>query len=98
MLQCTARGLMGRSFARWAGRKLSTTTSARATSCRAIFAPSRVFKSTAIDSLLRLMERKYALTPCTKGGPQRSEEHTSELQSPYDLVCRLLLEKKNIAQ
>src|SRR5207248_10217700 len=23
----------------------------------------------------------------------RSEEHTSELQSPYDLVCRLLLEK-----
>src|SRR5207248_11686347 len=28
-------------------------------------------------------------------GVQRSEEHTSELQSPYDLVCRLLLEKKN---
>src|SRR5207248_8412027 len=27
-------------------------------------------------------------------GPERSEEHTSELQSPYDLVCRLLLEKK----
>src|SRR5437867_4989290 len=27
--------------------------------------------------------------------PLRSEEHTSELQSPYDLVCRLLLEKKN---
>src|SRR5437867_6248769 len=25
---------------------------------------------------------------------ERSEEHTSELQSPYDLVCRLLLEKK----
>src|SRR5207248_11759594 len=25
----------------------------------------------------------------------RSEEHTSELQSPYELVCRLLLEKKN---
>src|SRR5207248_6709080 len=24
----------------------------------------------------------------------RSEEHTSELQSPYDLVCRLLLDKK----
>src|SRR5437867_7022934 len=28
---------------------------------------------------------------CDRG---RSEEHTSELQSPYDLVCRLLLEKK----
>src|SRR5207248_11271250 len=25
----------------------------------------------------------------------RSEEHTSELQSPYDLVCRLLLEEKS---
>src|ERR1022692_2386587 len=28
-------------------------------------------------------------------GPLRSEEHTSELQSPCNLVCRLLLEKKN---
>src|ERR1022692_2034971 len=27
--------------------------------------------------------------------PSRSEEHTSELQSPCNLVCRLLLEKKN---
>src|SRR5437588_6763524 len=27
--------------------------------------------------------------------PKRSEEHTSELQSHSDLVCRLLLEKKN---
>src|SRR5256885_5168247 len=26
---------------------------------------------------------------------QRSEEHTSELQSPCNIVCRLLLEKKN---
>src|SRR5207248_6160535 len=29
-----------------------------------------------------------------RGVAARSEEHTSELQSPYDLVCRLLLEKK----
>src|SRR5438552_11206279 len=28
-------------------------------------------------------------------GAERSEEHTSELQSPDHLVCRLLLEKKN---
>src|SRR5438094_7781651 len=28
----------------------------------------------------------------------RSEEHTSELQSPYDLVCRLLLEKKKFVR
>src|SRR6266446_3564112 len=31
--------------------------------------------------------------PATRPGP-RSEEHTSELQSPCNLVCRLLLEKK----
>src|SRR5688500_19187735 len=31
---------------------------------------------------------------CWKPGLQRSEEHTSELQSPCNLVCRLLLEKK----
>src|SRR2546426_2799350 len=29
-----------------------------------------------------------------QAGPDRSEEHTSELQSPCNLVCRLLLEKK----
>src|SRR2546430_8345399 len=31
-----------------------------------------------------------------QGAPPRSEEHTSELQSQSNLVCRLLLEKKNI--
>src|SRR5438034_10136792 len=32
------------------------------------------------------------------GDPERSEEHTSELQSHSDLVCRLLLEKKKMQQ
>src|SRR5256885_2515420 len=32
---------------------------------------------------------------CSKNHAMRSEEHTSELQSPCNLVCRLLLEKKN---
>src|SRR2546430_8042223 len=31
-------------------------------------------------------------------GRQRSEEHTSELQSQSNLVCRLLLEKKKISE
>src|SRR5258708_20671960 len=31
-----------------------------------------------------------------KADRERSEEHTSELQSPDHLVCRLLLEKKNL--
>src|SRR5437867_6088158 len=36
-----------------------------------------------------------ALVTCQRlAAEARSEEHTSELQSPYDLVCRLLLEKK----
>src|SRR5256885_3057079 len=33
--------------------------------------------------------------PLLAAEPGRSEEHTSELQSPCNLVCRLLLEKKN---
>src|SRR5690606_39314859 len=32
--------------------------------------------------------------PCSGAAPGRSEEHTSELQSRENLVCRLLLEKK----
>src|SRR2546426_7955696 len=39
-----------------------------------------------------VVARTGVLRP-TLGG--RSEEHTSELQSPCNLVCRLLLEKKN---
>src|SRR5256885_2960438 len=35
-----------------------------------------------------------ALARAARGGRIRSEEHTSELQSPCNLVCRLLLEKK----
>src|SRR5207248_11052471 len=39
--------------------------------------------------------RVAAATSRTRAsGSLRSEEHTSELQSPYDLVCRLLVEKK----
>src|SRR5256885_3744828 len=33
-------------------------------------------------------------SPCCSRSTARSEEHTSELQSPCNLVCRLLLEKK----
>src|SRR5438094_6778222 len=37
---------------------------------------------------------RYTGKPFRRRDEKRSEEHTSELQSPYDLVCRLLLEKK----
>src|SRR3712207_7247622 len=40
-------------------------------------------------------ERLVAFVTANGGGAERSEEHTSELQSRQYLVCRLLLEKKN---
>src|SRR5207248_9761682 len=47
---------------------------------------------------LLLTEKNYQLWPDVAADRRphqaRSEEHTSELQSPYDIVCRLLLEKK----
>src|SRR4051794_41906662 len=38
--------------------------------------------------------RRQRAAPRSTRDPPRSEEHTSELQSPVHLVCRLLLEKK----
>src|SRR2546430_7825499 len=38
----------------------------------------------------------HAVRRGARAGRQRSEEHTSELQSQSNLVCRLLLEKKKI--
>src|SRR5256885_3689548 len=43
----------------------------------------------------RARGRAAAAGPVRAPGATRSEEHTSELQSPCNLVCRLLLEKKN---
>src|SRR5437762_10480493 len=45
-------------------------------------------------SALRLRRLLVEDHPLIQGYDQRSEEHTSELQSPMYLVCRLLLEKK----
>src|SRR5437867_6510006 len=42
-------------------------------------------KTTTLERMLKILDESRK---------DRSEEHTSELQSPYDLVCRLLLEKK----
>src|SRR5260370_15240552 len=39
-------------------------------------------------------EREAQVRQRERGGESRSEEHTSELQSHLNLVCRLLLEKK----
>src|SRR5258708_12858344 len=45
-------------------------------------------------SFVRMLSFRATGIPC-KVPRRRSEEHTSELQSPDHLVCRLLLEKKN---
>src|SRR5437868_9046138 len=47
-------------------------------------------KVLAEPAIASVREGRTAIVPKT-----RSEEHTSELQSRFDLVCRLLLEKKN---
>src|SRR5699024_12764874 len=43
-------------------------------------------------------EAKRTLRDLGCGPRERSEEHTSELQSRFDLVCRLLLEKKQFTK
>src|SRR5690348_17901694 len=54
------------------------------------------------DPLLKTLDEAQIEVQQADAFPQdaantnRSEEHTSELQSPVHLVCRLLLEKKNI--
>src|SRR5256885_11944528 len=55
--------------------------------------------TTLFRSLLEALPHRrgacHRRRPCAPWLQHRSEEHTSELQSPCNLVCRLLLEKKN---
>src|SRR5258708_11697433 len=55
--------------------------------------PARIGNSSAPSSLALTMQPPISGIPDPRWG-SRSEEHTSELQSPDHLVCRLLLEKK----
>src|SRR5207248_5133718 len=52
------------------------------------------FQSEVLDDFRRIDHRRHRAALISRAAAVRSEEHTSELQSPYDLVCRLLLEKK----
>src|SRR5437867_1494047 len=62
--------------------------------CRAALRPATVATAITAAAVTTIVP-PGAISPCTRAITRRSEEHTSELQSPYDLVCRLLLEKKN---
>src|SRR5438876_6814951 len=57
---------------------------------------SRSWWSCPAGSWRRRSASCCSATPCrvSRAWSMRSEEHTSELQSPVHLVCRLLLEKK----
>src|SRR5438552_7031910 len=64
-----------------------------------LFPYTTLFRSKTVNDVLELVgltEKRGALIGALSRGMQqrRSEEHTSELQSPDHLVCRLLLEKK----
>src|SRR5436190_9802389 len=48
------------------------------------------------DAGLPVLTKSDRALTASLGGEFRSEEHTSELQSHSDLVCRLLLEKKHV--
>src|SRR5699024_634467 len=56
------------------------------------FAADVTYVDAAVDSL----REHLTSTSVVVGKSTRSEEHTSELQSRFDLVCRLLLAKKKI--
>src|SRR5574342_1161090 len=60
-----------------------------------LFPYTTLFRSV---SLTLVSARRHAAAVHWQHDRLRSEEHTSELQSPPDLVCRLLLEKKKKKQ
>src|SRR5438270_8659465 len=58
-----------------------------------LFPYTTLFRSPVFSSTADLVVVHVTVTDVE--APTRSEEHTSELQSQSNLVCRLLLEKKN---
>src|SRR6266516_8112435 len=61
---------------------------------RAEFGPDATIVSNATASAPSWRKSCSIVHARSRSVRPRSEEHTSELQSPYDIVCRLLLEKK----
>src|SRR5438105_10028963 len=59
-----------------------------------LFPYTTLFRSLVRDRCVVPLDRTRGAVPTTDPRVRRSEEHTSELQSRVDLVCRLLLEKK----
>src|SRR2546430_12749105 len=62
-----------------------------------LFRSHRGGRAAVVQAERRHVYRSFDRVPDQRRGP-RSEEHTSELQSQSNLVCRLLLEKKKKQQ
>src|SRR2546430_11286926 len=60
-----------------------------------LFPYTTLFRSVMLPALWVRTDEWYNFASNPRGSVNRSEEHTSELQSQSNLVCRLLLEKKN---
>src|SRR5690606_42113780 len=76
------------------GGTLRTTHSVRAGKCRTTIRRRRCGASQAGRAPAGLPNARASREPQGPASNRRSEEHTSELQSRENLVCRLLLEKK----
>src|SRR5437868_13180865 len=67
-----------------------------------LFPYTTLFRSAELFQVVGALHARGGLAHLLDGrqqqADQRSEEHTSELQSRFDLVCRLLLEKKKNTQ
>src|SRR6266705_2275424 len=59
-----------------------------------LFPYTTLFRSQALGAVHRSDPARIRELDLRAATGLRSEEHTSELQSPYDLVCRLLLDNK----
>src|SRR2546426_4864673 len=84
----------------WEILKSARYTMGRKTALRSAYPPRRLFRYESwvmkASHAAACCAGVYVVLPTVNGTKFiRSEEHTSELQSPCNLVCRLLLEKKN---
>src|SRR5699024_12083220 len=84
--RCSAGSIAARTSMTWAGESSTWSASPLVTAASSA-------SSGSLPPRSRQMVPMPASRPPRRQG--RSEEHTSELQSRFDLVCRLLLEKKN---
>src|SRR5882762_8099923 len=86
----TSMGMLISSRSTYRAPSVTDTAASTTLPARAMAAPSASSSAGPRDE----GASKRMSTPMASGRPVRSEEHTSELQSHLNLVCRLLLEKK----